>query len=98
MWINEDASTSTTAKKQRLMKKAIKLQDERTVTVDWYVNKRLPDIFAALSMRDLFFHHNNVTTRAAHMTVEYLRENKMRSDRTTTLFAEFSNVCLLVMF
>jgi len=92
VWIHEDDPTPTTPKKQRSMKKvmyavffrstglvkAIKLEEQRTVTANWYISKCLPEVFEGLNVRGLLLHHDNASSHSARATVDYLREKNIR--------------------
>lgn len=92
VWVHEDDPTPTTPKKQRAMKKvmyavffrstglvkAIKLEEQRTVTANWYINKCLPEVLGSLDIRGLLLHHDNASSHTARATVDYLRENNVR--------------------
>lgn len=87
VWIHEDDPTPTTVKKQRSMKKvmyavffrstglvkAVKLEDQRTVTANWYTEVCLPEVLKELRIRGLMLHHDNASSHTAKKTVEYLQ-------------------------
>ncbi|GFU52873.1 histone-lysine N-methyltransferase SETMAR [Trichonephila clavipes] len=53
--------------------KAIKLEEQKTVTVNWYTTKRLPEIFQGVNVRGLMLHHDNASSHTTGLTVEFLK-------------------------
>ena len=60
----------------------ILLEDEKTVTADWYVNRCLPEIFQAwckrrsrTGVRGLLLHHENACVHTAAVTLDFLTAN-----------------------
>lgn len=92
MWIHEDEPTPTMVKKQRAMKKvmyaiffrstglvkAIKLEDQRTVTVNWYVNTCLPEVLQTAKIRGAILHHDNASSHTAQQTIDFLRQRNVQ--------------------
>ena len=58
--------------------KAIKLGGQKTVTANWYTTKCLPGIFQKVNVRDLMLHHDNASSHKAGLTVEFLKQKKIK--------------------
>ncbi|GFS65359.1 uncharacterized protein TNCV_2451702 [Trichonephila clavipes] len=58
--------------------KSIKLEGQKTITANWYTPKCLPDILQEVNVRGLMFHHNNASSHAAGLTVEFLKQKQIK--------------------
>lgn len=92
VWIHKDEPTPTVTKKLRAMKKvmyavffrstglvkAIKLEEQKTVTAKWYTTVCLPQVFNSVNIRGLMLHHDNASSHTAHDTLEFLKRWKVK--------------------
>ncbi len=61
--------------------KVVKLDKGEKVTADWYANKCLPQVFAAISekrpktgIKNIILHHDNARPHKASLTADYLED------------------------
>ncbi|GFY36347.1 uncharacterized protein TNCV_3450501 [Trichonephila clavipes] len=92
VWIFEDDPTKTTVKIKRAMKKvmhvvffrsmglikAIKLEGQKAVTVNWYTTKCFPEIHQEVNVKVITLHHDNASSNTAALTVEYPEQKKLK--------------------
>ncbi|GFW06840.1 histone-lysine N-methyltransferase SETMAR [Trichonephila clavipes] len=92
VWVFENDPMPTMVKSQRAMKKvtyavffrstglikAIKLEGQKTVTVNWYTTKSsLPEILQE-NVRELMLNHESATSHTAGLTAEFLNQNQIK--------------------
>ena len=92
VWVFDGESAPTTVKRQRTMKKvmyavffrstglvkAIKLEEQKTVTASWYTQHCLSEVLQDLKIKSLMLHHDNASLHSAAITVNFLRENHIK--------------------
>jgi hypothetical protein len=61
--------------------KAVKLEDQKTITAKWYIEACLPKGFKQVmnerpksGLRDIIIHHDNARPHNAQLTTDYLKE------------------------
>ncbi|GFT09616.1 histone-lysine N-methyltransferase SETMAR [Trichonephila clavipes] len=88
----EDDPISTMVKRQRAMKqvmyavffrslrsvKAIKLEEQKTETANWYTTKCLPEIVQEVNVRGLLLQRDNASSHAAKSTVQFLKQKQIK--------------------
>ena len=69
----------------------VPLEDQRTVTADWYVTKCLPKVFDALrrerqktGLHGILLYHNNASAHHAHKTATFLVESGVQTSSHPT--------------
>lgn len=59
----------------------IPLQDQRTVTADWYISICLPEVIAEFRktnpQRRMILHHDNASSHTARKTIEFLKQENI---------------------
>ena len=92
VWIFEDDTTPTMVKRQRALKKVmyafffrrmglvkvIKLEEQKTITANWYTNKCLPEILQKMNVRGLMLHLENASSHTSGLTVEFLKQKQIK--------------------
>ena len=54
--------------------KDIKLERQKTATVNWYTTICLPEILQEVNVRGQMLHHDNAASHTARLIVEFLKQ------------------------
>ncbi|PRD33737.1 UNVERIFIED_CONTAM: hypothetical protein NCL1_16747 [Trichonephila clavipes] len=73
LWVFEDDPTPTM---KYGIDQSIKLEEQKTVTANWYTTKCLPEIPQEINVRRLMLHHINASFHTAGLTAEFLKQIK----------------------
>ncbi|GFV05200.1 uncharacterized protein TNCV_224131 [Trichonephila clavipes] len=93
VWVFENDPMPTMVKSQRATKKAmyavffrsmglikaIKLEEQSTVTANWYTTQCLPEILQEVNVRGVMLHHNSASSHTSGLTqMSFLSKNKLK--------------------
>ncbi|GFW64690.1 histone-lysine N-methyltransferase SETMAR [Trichonephila clavipes] len=58
--------------------KAIKLEEQKTITANWFTTKYLREILQEINARRLMFVHDNASSQTAELTDEFLKQKQIK--------------------
>ena len=58
--------------------KVINLEEQKTITTNWYITKYVPEILQEVNVRGIMLHRDNVSFHTTELTVEFLKQKRMK--------------------